>query len=39
MKLVWITDMYLNFIEFDARKAFYQGVVEVKANAMFIRRA
>lgn len=36
MKLVWITDIHLNFIEFKARKAFYQSIAATNADAVLI---
>ena len=36
MKLAWITDTHLNFIELDARKAFYKVISTTGADAVLI---
>lgn len=36
MKLAWVTDVHLNFLESADRKRFYQDVVATKSNAVLI---
>lgn len=36
MKLAWLTDIHLNFIDDDARSAFYQKVVKTGCDAVLI---
>ena len=36
MKLAWVTDIHLNFLEFADRKRLYQDIVETKSNAVLI---
>lgn len=36
MKLTWITDIHLNFIEFDARRKYYQSITDSNADAVLI---
>ena len=36
MKLAWVTDIHLNFLEFADRKRFYQDIVATKSNAVLV---
>ena len=36
MKLVWVTDIHLNFLESADRKRFYQDIVATKSNAVLV---
>ena len=36
MKLAWLTDIHLNFVEFDNRKRFYSSIRETQADAILI---
>lgn len=36
MKIAWITDIHLNFLEFSDRKRFYQYIVATKSNAVLV---
>jgi len=36
MKLAWLTDIHLNFIDADARKEFYQEIVNTHCDAVLI---
>lgn len=36
MKLAWVTDIHLNFLESADRKKFYQDVVATKSNAVLV---
>ena len=36
MKLAWLTDIHLNFLDFDGRDEFYTTVVETRCDAVLI---
>ena len=36
MKLAWVTDIHLNFLESADRKRFYQDIVATKSNAVLV---
>ncbi len=36
MKLAWVTDIHLNFLEYPDRRRFYQDIVATKSNAVLI---
>jgi predicted MPP superfamily phosphohydrolase len=36
MKLVWLTDIHLNFLDGNARQKFYQGILQNNFNALLI---
>ena len=36
MKLAWVTDIHLNFLEFADRKRFYKDIVATKSNAVLV---
>jgi predicted MPP superfamily phosphohydrolase len=36
MKLVWLTDIHLNFLDLSTRKLFYQGILKTEASAVFV---
>ncbi len=36
MKLAWLTDVHLNFLELSARKLFYQDVLNADVNAVLV---
>ena len=36
MKLAWVTDIHLNFLEFADRKRFYHDIVATKSNAVLV---
>lgn len=36
MKLAWVTDIHLNFLESADRKRFYQDIVATKSNAILV---
>ena len=36
MKLIWLTDIHLNFLELDEREAFYAQIVEAKADGVLL---
>src|SRR5210317_891345 len=36
MKIAWITDIHLNFLEFADRKRYYQDIVATKSNAVLV---
>lgn len=36
MKLAWVTDIHLNFLEFADRKRFYQNIVATKPNSVLV---
>ena len=36
MKLAWVTDIHLNFLESSDRKKFYQDVVATDSNAVLV---
>lgn len=36
MKLVWVTDIHLNFLEYSDRKRFYQDIVATDSNAVLV---
>lgn len=35
-KLTWLTDIHLNFLEYDARKAFYKNILDTQCDAILI---
>lgn len=36
MNIAWLTDIHLNFLKVEARKKFYQQVIETGANKILI---
>ena len=36
MKLAWLTDVHLNFLDADERKKFYQGIINTKCDGVLI---
>ena len=36
MKIDWVTDIHLNFLESAERKRFYQDIVATKPNAILV---
>jgi UDP-2,3-diacylglucosamine pyrophosphatase LpxH len=36
MKLAWVTDIHLNFLESADRKRFYQDIVATNSNAVLV---
>ena len=36
MKLTWLTDIHLNFLDYDVRKAFYKNIIETQCDAVLI---
>lgn len=36
MKLAWITDIHLNFVDFDARQRFHQSITDSNSDAVLI---
>lgn len=36
MKLAWVTDIHLNFLESADRKRFYQDIVATKSNVVLV---
>lgn len=35
-KLAWLTDIHLNFLDYDARKVFYKNIIDTQCDAVLI---
>lgn len=36
MKLAWLTDIHLNFLDANERKHFYQGIIKTQCDGVVI---